>query len=295
MILHVPICHADEGTYKREELVNILDQLFWSVQPPKGLIKGDYYREEMRFGVGRGVENYDPGHLGILEVVRRDGKLQMVEFNERCTPTYYVNMQQDMSKRLSNYCFFQAKKYRTSVSGAVLVNGLTHVEKQMVEQNRLTGDFDLVTGASNSVNRAMLPLARKIAEQLDKPSGKLYYGTTMEIEQGVTGRLQVVIENGKYANCFYDEIFADRPEEIADPDLKCYYRQSKYYAPEYVSTCGLGFNKFSDWINRSVVEEQSLTNLPNIIFDPYPAEMGRFPEIARQLEEVILADGVLRP
>ncbi len=288
MVIHVPICHAPN--YKREKTVSILERLFWSVQPPKGLIKGDYYREEMRFGSGA---NYDPGHLGILEVVHRDGRLQMVEFNERCSPTYYVNMQQDMSKRLSNYCFFQATKGRTEKTGAVLVNGLTHVEEQMMAENRLTGPFDLVTGASNSVNRAMLPLAEKIAGQLDKPSGKLYYGTTIQVEQGVTGRLQVVIENGKYTRCFYDEIFADRPEEIADPDLKRYYRQSKYFAPEYISTCGLGFNKFSDLINKMVVEEQSLTKLPNLIFDPYPAEMGCYPEIARQLEAEILSDGAI--
>ena len=291
MVIHPPICHADPVTYKREEIVNILDKLFWSVQPPKGLIKGDYYKEEMRFGPGG---EFDPGHLGTLEVVNRDGKLQMVEFNERCTPTYYVNMQQNMSKRLSNYCFFQAKKYRTSISGNVLVNGLTHVEQQMVNENRLTGKFELVTGASNSVNRAMLPLAEKIAAQLSKPSGKTYYGLSMPIEKGITARLQVVIENGRYVQFHYDEIFADTPEEIEDTDLKCYYRQSKYYAPEYVSNCGMGFNKFSDAIGENVIAEQSLTNLPNIIFDPAPAEMCHYPEVAAALEKYILEDGILK-
>lgn len=291
MVIHPTICHADPKTYQREKIVDILDRLFWSVQPPMGLIKGDYYREEMRFGSGG---EYDPGHLGILEVVNREGKLQMVEFNELCTPTYYVNMQQNMSKRLSNYCFFQAKKARTAVSGHVLVNGLTHVEHQMVDQNRLTGKFELVTGASNSVNRAMLPLAEKINSQLEKPSGKIYYGFSTPIEKGITARLQVVLENGKYIHCHYDEIFADTPEEIEDPDLKCYYRQSKYYAPEYVSNCGMGFNKFSDAIGESVVKNQSLTNLPNIIFDPVPAEMSHYPEVASKLEAEIMSDGILK-
>lgn len=289
MKIHIPICHAPN--YRREKTVSILDRLFWTVQPPQGLIKGHYYREEMRFGSGG---NFDPGHLGILEVVYRDGKLRMVEFNERCTPTYYVNSQQDMSKRLSNYCFFQAAKGRTEKTGAVIVNGMTHVEQQMMAENRLTGAFDLVTGASNSINRAMLPLAEKIAAQLDQPSGKLYYGATMQVEEGVTGRLQVVLEDGRYVSSFYDEIFADRPEEIADPDLKRYYRQSKYYSPEYISTSALGFNKYSDLIGQMVVENQSLTQLPDLILDPYPAEMGRYPEIARLLEKEILADGVLR-
>lgn len=288
MKIHVPICHADG--YVRERTVDVLDRLFWTVQPPQGLIKGYYYTEQMRFGSGA---EFDPGHLGILEVVYRDGKLQMVEFNERCSPTYYVNMQQDMSKRLSNYCFFQATKLRTQETGHVLVNGLTHVEEQMMRENRLTGDFELVTGASNSVRRAMLPLAQKIASQLDGPSDTLYYGTTMPVEKGVTARLQVVLKGGKYVRCFYDEIFADRPEDIENPDLKRYYRQSKYFAPEYISTCAMGFNRFSDEIGRQVLREQSLTRLPDIIFDPYPAEMSTYPAIARELEKEIERDGVL--
>ena len=288
MKIHVPICHADN--YVREKTVDVLEQLFWTVQPPKGLIKGDYYREEMRFGSGA---NYDLGHLGILEVVYRDGKLQMVEFNERCSPTYYVTMQQDMMKRLSNYNFFQATKLRTQETGAVWGNGPVPVENKMIEENRLTGHFDLVTGASNSIGRAMLPLAKKIAGQLEKPSGKKYYGMTLEVEPGVTARLQVILQDGKYVRAFYDEIFADRPEEIADPDLKRYYRQSKYYAPEYISTCAMGFNKFSDYINDCVVREQKLADLEGVEFDPYPAEMSTYPRIARLLEAEILADGAL--
>lgn len=290
MKIHVITAHADN--YKRERTVNILDRLFWTVQPPKGLIKGDYYREEMRFGSST---NYDPGHLGILEVVHRDGKLQMVEFNERCSPTYYMNMQQNISKRLSNYGFFQATKGRTEDTGVVLANGLTHVEAQMMEQNRLTGEFDLLTGASNSINRAMLPLAEKIAGQLDKPSGRVYYGTTMPVEPGVTARLQVVIRDGKYERVFYDEIFADRPEEIENEDLKRYYRQSKYFAPEYISTCGMGFNNFSDFVGQSAVDQQRLTGLDNITFDALPAELGLYPTIAKVLEDEIRKDGVLKP
>ena len=290
MIIHPPICHADPVTYKREEIVDILDKLFWSVQPPKGLIKGDYYKEQMRFGPGG---EFDPGHLGTLEVVCRDGKIQMVEFNELCTPTYYMTMQQNMSKRLSNYCFFQAKKWRTSQTGHVWNNGIPHVEEQMVNENRLTGKFELVTGASNSVNRAMLPLAEKIAAQIDRPSGKTYYGLSVPIGPGITARLQVVLENGKYVQFMYDEIFADTQEEIEDPDLKCYYRQSRYFAPEYVSNCGMGFNKFVDAIGENVIQEQSLTHLPNIVFDPAPAEMCHYPEVAAQLEKIIIEDGAL--
>ena len=125
---------------KREKSVDVLDRLFWTVQPPMGLVKGDYYRAENWF-----APHFpgDKGYHGILEVVRRDGTLQMVEFNEINNPTYYIRRYQGVSKRLSDYGFLQATKERTAKSGVVLVNGLTHLEEQMVAENRLTGEFDL--------------------------------------------------------------------------------------------------------------------------------------------------------
>lgn len=154
---------------KREKSVDVLDRLFWTVQPPMGLVKGDYYRAENWF-----APHFpgDKGYHGILEVVRRDGTLQMVEFNEINNPTYYIRRYQGVSKRLSDYGFLQATKERTAKSGVVLVNGLTHLEEQMVAENRLTGEFDLLTGASNSIKRSMLPLAEEIAGRLDKPSAR---------------------------------------------------------------------------------------------------------------------------
>ncbi len=77
----------------------------------------------------------------------------------------------------------------------------------------------------------MLPLAEEIAGRLDKPSGQVYYGLSQAVEPGVTGRLQIVLEAGKIISCAYDEIFADRQEEIEDPELKPYYRQSKISLP----------------------------------------------------------------
>ena len=202
---------------KRERSVDVLDRLFWTVQPTAGLVKGDYYRAENWF-----APHFpgDKGYHGILEVVRQDGRIRMVEFNEINNPTYYIKRYQGVSKRLSDYGFLQATKERTAKSGVVLVNGLTHLEEQMVAQNRLTGDFDLLTGASNSIKRSMLPLAEEIAGRLDKPSGQTYYGLSQAVEPGVTGRLQVVVEAGKIVSCAYDEIFADRQEDIADPEHK---------------------------------------------------------------------------
>lgn len=248
---------------KREQTVDVLDRLFWTVQPQPGLVTGDYYRAENWFAPH--FEG-DKGYHGILEVVRDHGEIRMVEFNEINNPTYYIKLYQGVSKRLSNYGFMQATKARTAVSGVVLVNGLTHLERQMVEENRLTGEFDLLSGASNSIRRSMLPLAEQIAEQLDRPTGKRYFGYACEVDKGVAGRLQVVREDGKIISCFYDEIFADRQEEIENPELKPYYRQSKYHCLEYISTIGAGFNTIVDLLQEQVLRTQDLTDLEGLPF-----------------------------
>lgn len=270
----------------------MLDRLFWTVQPPMGLVKGDYYRAENWF-----APHFpgDKGYHGILEVVRRDGTLQMVEFNEINNPTYYIRRYQGVSKRLSDYGFLQATKERTAKSGVVLVNGLTHLEEQMVAENRLTGEFDLLTGASNSIKRSMLPLAEEIAGRLDKPSGQVYYGLSQAVEPGVTGRLQIVLEAGKIISCAYDEIFADRQEEIEDPELKPYYRQSKYHCPDYISTIGAGFNSIFDLLSARVLETQSLTDLTGLPFTEEPKrakEWDNYLELARRMEDALAADGL---
>lgn len=263
---------------QREKTVSILDRLSWTVQPPKGLIKGNYFREEARFS---SCFPGDPGHLGVLEAVEKDGRLLMVQFNEQCSPTYYLRRFQNVDKRLSDYGFFQASKERTASTGVVLANGITAVENQMVERNRLTGDFDLVAGASNSIRRSMLPLAEKIAVRLGKPSGQRYYGLSKELEPGVTGRLQIVVEEGRIIRLFYDEIFADTQEEILDPELKPYYRQSKYHCPDYISTSGAGFNSLSDLLTESVITNQNLLDLVGL---PYTDSENRAPDWDRYLE-----------
>lgn len=277
---------------KREKTVDILDRLFWSVQPRLGLVKGDYYREENWF-----APHFpgDKGYHGILEVVRNNGRLELVEFNEINNPTYYIKLYQGVSKRLSNYGFMQATKERTAKSGVVLVNGLTHLEQQMIAENRLTGEFDLLQGASNSIKRSMLPLAEKIAAQLDTPSGKTYYGIAEEVEPGVTGRLQVVVEGGKIISCFYDEIFADRQEDIPDLELKPYYRQSKYHCLEYVSTIGAGFNTIVDLLAEQVKRTQSLTDLSGLPFTEEPKrahEWDNYLKLAEKLTAEMKKDGV---
>ena len=83
----------------------------WTVQPPKGLLKGDYYRIEERFPpYYTGVDGQfpaDPGHLGIIEVIKNGDHLDFIELNEITAPSYYCHLYSGISKRRSSYSFWQ--------------------------------------------------------------------------------------------------------------------------------------------------------------------------------------------
>lgn len=279
----------------REEEADCLQQLFWTVQPPLGMIKGDYYKEEALFHPHFPL---DPGYKGILEVVKNEGKIVHVEFNEYCSPSTYIRTFQGVSKRRSAFAFFQATKIRTAQTGAVINNGITHVEEQMLRENRLVGDFDLVTGASNSVTRSLLPLAKKINATCDTPSGKRYYGFAERMPNGITPRLQLVVSGYRIIDCFYDEIFADTPEEIEDEALKKYYRQSKYFCLNYESDFYDGFNAIFDLLCKRVIITQNLLDLSGLPGVKDSKNNKRNPEwdnylrLAGMIKDEMSADGI---
>ena len=143
----------------------------------------------------------------------------MVEFNEINNPTYYIRRYQGVSKRLSDYGFLQATKERTAKSGVVLVNGLTHLEEQMVAENRLTGEFDLLTGASNSIKRSMLPLAEEIAGRLDKPPARCITACPRRWSPASPGACRSCWRREDHLLRLRRDL-CDRQEEIEDPELK---------------------------------------------------------------------------
>ena len=93
----------------------------WTAQPQyKGLVKGDYYHAELRYSGRWG----DPGHKGELDVVfDDDGKIAFAEFNETTMGNYYVRHFQNVSKRRTEFQFFQDfhDKRRSVAYGRVLV------------------------------------------------------------------------------------------------------------------------------------------------------------------------------
>ena len=222
----------------------------WTVQPKEGVIKGDYYKIEERFR---------QGHLGTLEVVKNNDKLVHVEFNELTRSNYYNRFYQNVSKRLSPYNFSMAEK-----SGVAWIEGVLAAENQMIKEQRLTGTFDMVAGASNSIQQSMVPLAEKLNSQMDKKSNSKYYSVSENFGNGLTGVLKVIIEKGKIIECRYDEIFADTKDEIKDKNLKELYRQSKYWSIMYDEPSRIGFNVQMDALNDKVVKTQNLLDLTDL-------------------------------
>lgn len=249
---------------------------FWTVQPPKGMLKGDYYRIEERFPpYYKGVEGQfpaDPGHLGIIEVVKNGDKLDFIELNEITAPSYYRHLYQGISKRRSDYSFWQYTKERMQKAGVTLTMGMEYVEDQMMKKQSLVGDFDMLASASGSVKK-LLKIAEKLQEQLAQPSGKKIYSYSEDYGYGLTGWLKVVVENGKIISCRFDEIFADDPEDIVYPELKKYYRQSKYDCPTYEDPFPAGWDRHAflvgfrtqmDNLNLKVCATQDMLDLSGL-------------------------------
>lgn len=239
----------EDAVTAASEQVELID-LDWDARPELGIVKGDYYRVEERFR---------QGHLGILEVVTNGDKIAKVKFNELGRPNYYIRQYQNVPKRYSEYNFAMGE-----AKGAAWIQSVVAVEKQMVEEQRLSGEFDVVSGASNSIFQSMVPLAEKIEANLGTPSNQKYYSIAEDLGGGLTGLLEVVVEDGKIISCRYDEIFAANPDEIEDAKLKKHYRTSKYESITYQEPSRIGFNVQMDALNDKVVETQDLLDLTDL-------------------------------
>lgn len=222
----------------------------WSAQPELGLVKGDYYYTEERFR---------QGHLGTFELVKYDDEIVHVQFDEMTRPNYYNRFYQDVPKRLSEYNFDMG-----DIKGTAWIESVELVEKQMLEEQRITGDFEVVTGASNSINQSMLPLAEDIKAALNEETSLYYYGLAEDLGNGLTAYLKVILDGDSIVDVRYDEIFADDPDLIEAPELKPFYRQSKYQSVLYDEPSRIGFNVQMDALKEKVVETQNLLDLTEL-------------------------------
>lgn len=245
-----------------------VDWLKYTIQPPLGFIAGDYYRAEKEFGGAGDVR----GHMGRLEVVCSQGKILFVEFNETAMEAYYNQYFTRKDKRRSDYGIWQSSKERLREGGVVLADGMLHVEAQILERQSLEGEFQVLTGASGSMKN-MLPMASEIAVQMKEPSPKKYFGIAEDFGYGITGWLQVVVEDGNIISCHYDEVFGDHQADIRFPELKRYYKQSKYHSPCYQDpfprgwdrhVWNINFKTLMDLLEKRVIETQDLLNIDGL-------------------------------
>lgn len=239
------------------------EKMFWSNQPPLGLLEGYYYKNE---GLFTG-NNY-----GIVEIVTdpEDATILDVEFTEFASDSYYEPKYAGANKRLSDYTFFQADNTRTDETLVTVVNGITFVEQQMRNENRVTGDFLTVKGSSTSAREGFIPLAAAMNDWIREPYESKYFGYAKELDNGLIARLQIVTKNNKIETARYDEYFADQKEKMPDKELQPFYRQSKYYSLDYNEQTNNEFKDFSDLLTDEIIKNSSL-EINNTTLSKHPS------------------------
>lgn len=234
--------------------------MFWSVQAPVGIVTGEYYRLDKRFNEGEHQDKEDPDDyfLGTADLVVSDGTIRHIEFDEIPAASYYNERWASQTKRRSGYAFFQAGVPRTDVTLVTWVNGQTFLEWQILFHNSLDPIFDTVYGSSNSGRDVFVPAARELAQMVQEPSGRYYIGISLPDGEGVSPRLQLVFEGERLVEARYDEIFADRSEDIADPEMRRFFRQSKYDSVDWREHDGGTFRSWADDLAAALVAQGTL-------------------------------------
>ena len=240
---------------KNKEGQEKIKAMYWSVQPPKGIIVGDYYS---------GKKVFDGGYEAYAEVVVNNNEIVHIELNERPPITYYASEWAGETKRRSGYGFFQAKNARTNYTLVTLINGMSYLEWQVLKNQKLDLEYKTLFGSSNSAKNGFVPLLKEMAKEVkEKASDKRYVGITQPYDCGISTRLEVIYEKGKIVDLKYDEIFADDKENIKNPVLREFYRQSKLESIEYNRITNKSFRTFVNTLRREVLRSQSLTEFPS--------------------------------
>ena len=260
----------------------------WNSTPALGITKGDYYSAESKFGRGE-------QHLGILEVVINSDKIVMVEFNEIGRADYHTVAYQNQLKRNSEYNFMMGE-----IGGSSWIQGVLLAEKQVIENQNLVTKLDYVAGATETIVQGFEPLAKIVNDEIKKGTNKKFYRISEDLGGGITGVLDVILENGKIISCMYDEIFADSKDKIENPKLKKYYRVSKYESILYKEDSKVGFRYQMNKLNERVVETQDLFNIKGLPATERTKDYLKNPsynnyiELAKKLYEELKKDKVLK-
>ena len=245
----------------------------WTAQPQyNGLVKGDHYHAELRYSGRWG----DAGHKGELDVVfDDDGKIAFAEFNETTIDASMSPLPECQRAPLSEPQFFQDfhDKRRSVAYGRVLANGFKYVEDQILEKQDLDADYDLLTGASFSMKN-MIGLKDDVSAQRKDSNHKKqrYYGYTEDYGYGITGWLRWWWRTARSSGAYDADLRRPR-KDIADDDLKQFYRQSKYFSTTYEDPFPSGWDRHawlvcfkdqSDAINKKVCETQDMFDITGL-------------------------------
>lgn len=224
-------------------------KMMWTVQPPLGIVTGELYRKEKEFA---------GGYIGTTDFVINNGKIVHVEMNEKGPDDYYEKYWAGQTKRRSGYGFFQATSPRTNETLMVTPNAFNFLEWQLLKHNSVNIPLQGVRGISNSARDAFIPEIQELRDDIKNPSGKFYASIALPVEQGVTARLEAVIEGGKIVEARYDEIMADEKEDVANESLKPYYRQSKLESVEYNLESNDRFRTFEKGLVDAIVSQNKV-------------------------------------
>ena len=226
--------------------------MHWTALPPMGLIEGEYYGLDHKFG------HFNDHYDALVDLVVNNGKIVHVEMDEKLSPTYYNPTWANQKKRRTGYTFFQFSKPRTDVTKVTWANGVTFLEYQILKNQSLDFQFDTVYGSSNSARDGFIPAVAILKDMVTKPSGEYYIGYTKKLPDDLVARLELIFKGKDIVRATYDEIFPDEKAEIKDPALRDYYRQSKYDSVAYNEKTGGAFKKFADELTKAIVDKDSI-------------------------------------
>lgn len=247
-------------------------RMFWTVQPPLGIIKGEFYRA---------VKDFNGGYIATTDLVIDEGKIVHVEMDERGPQDYYEEKWANETKRRSGYGFFQAKSPRTHETLMVTPNAFNYLEWQILKNNSLNMPLQGVRGISNSARDAFIPEIKELKDTIEQPSGKFYAAIALPVEQGVVARLEVIFDKDKIVEAHYDEIFADRADDIAQEGQKKYERTSKKDSVDY-KVDRPEFREFEKELTSKIIESQQLDVDLNDTSSALP-EYANYKDLAQKL------------
>lgn len=160
---------------------------------------------------------------------------------------------------------------------------MTFLEWQILKHQSLNIDFDTVYGSSNSARDGFISAVAVLKDMVQKPSGQYYLGHSEILPGGLIGRIQLVYKGNKIVRADYDEIFPDKKENIADENLKNYYRQSKYGSVPYNRAMNGEFQKFAQALSQANLDKNSL----KVEVNNAPAEFANFQKLAAAMQPAV--------